>query len=371
MATRLVHAVGAAVETVSVDAFTVPTDEPESDGTFAWDSTTIVVVGLEAGGERGLGYTYGPKAAGALVEELLADVLRGLDAMDVRAAWREMGKALRNAGRPGLGSMALAAVDIALWDLKARLLDLPLARLLDAAHEEVPVYGSGGFTSYSRERIAEQLGSWVSEGIPRVKMKVGRDPGSDPARLDAARRAIGDDAELFVDANGAFERKQALDSAHRFRKEWGVTWFEEPVSSEDLAGLRLLRDNGPAGLDIAAGEYGYVLGDFRALLEAGAIDCLQADVTRCGGITGLLQVAGLAAGHGIELSGHCAPAVSVHALCAVERLRHLEWFHDHVRIEALLFDGVPEVAEGRARPDLSRSGHGLELKRADGERFAA
>jgi L-alanine-DL-glutamate epimerase-like enolase superfamily enzyme len=371
VAARPAQAVGAAVEAVSVEAFQIPTDQPESDGTFAWDSTTVVVVEIAAGGERGLGYTYGPKAVGALVEELLADVVIGRDALDVHAAWAEMGGALRNAGRPGIGAMAVAAVDIALWDAKARLLGLPLVRLLDAARSEVPVYGSGGFTSYSNERLADQLGSWVADGIPRVKMKLGRDPSSDPARLDAARSAIGDEAELFVDANGAFTGKQALGWANRYRREWGVSWFEEPVSSADFAGLRLLRDEGPRGLDIAAGEYGYVLADFRNLLEAGAVDCLQADVTRCGGITGLLQVAGLAAGHGIDLSGHCAPAVSVPALCAVERLRHLEWFHDHVRVEAMLFDGVPELTDGNARPDLDRPGHGLELKRADAARYAA
>jgi L-alanine-DL-glutamate epimerase-like enolase superfamily enzyme len=267
--------------------------------------------------------------------------------------------------------MAIAAVDTGLWDLKARLLELPLATLLDAAHETVPIYGSGGFCSYDDDRLREQLGGWVAAGIPRVKMKLGRDPGADPARLDAARGAIGDDAELFVDANGAFGAKEALGWAHRFRRAWGVSWFEEPVSSADFAGLRLVREHGPGGLDVAAGEYGYVLADFRNLLDAGAVDCLQADVTRCGGITGLLQVSGLASAHGVDLSGHCAPAISVPALCAVERLRHLEWFHDHVRVEALLFDGVPELQDGRARADLSRPGHGLELKRSDAARWAA
>jgi L-alanine-DL-glutamate epimerase-like enolase superfamily enzyme len=362
---------GVAVDSLLVSAFTVPTDALESDGTFEWHATTIVVVEVEAGGARGLGYTYGPKAVGALVDELLEEVVVGRDLFDVRAAWLAMGAALRNAGRPGVGSMALAAVDIALWDLKARLLELPLARLLGAAHEEVQVYGSGGFTSYSNERLAEQLGGWVEGGIPRVKMKLGRNPVADPARLDAARQAIGDEAELFVDANGAFQAKEALGWAHRYRREWGVSWFEEPVSSADFAGLRLVREAGPGGLDVAAGEYGYVLADFRNLLAAGAVDCLQADVTRCGGITGMLQVAGLAAAAGVELSGHCAPAASVSPLCAVERLRHLEWFHDHVRVEALLFDGVPELEHGAARPDLTRPGHGLELKRRDAQEYAA
>jgi L-alanine-DL-glutamate epimerase-like enolase superfamily enzyme len=265
--------------------------------------------------------------------------------------------------------MAVAAVDIALWDLKARLLDLPLVAALDAVHEAVPIYGSGGFTSYSLERLREQLGGWVAEGIPRVKMKVGREPERDGERLDAARGAIGPAAELYVDANGALSRRQALDWAWRFRRDWDVSWFEEPVSSDDLDGLRLVREQGPPGLEVAAGEYGYVLPDFTRL--APVVDCLQADVTRCGGITGLLQAAAVAEAHGLELSGHCAPAVSAHAFAAVSNLRHLEYFHDHVRVESMLFDGVPEPEDGALRLDRSRPGLGLELKDADAERWAA
>ena len=354
------------VEELAVAAYTIPTDEPESDGTLEWDSTTIVVVEVRANGETGLGYTYGPAAAGALIHEKLRGLVEGADALAVRRTWHECATQLRNAGRPGLCFMALSAVDIALWDLKARLLDVPLVTLLDARRESVPVYGSGGFTSYSLEQLREQLGGWVAEGIPRVKIKLGRDPDADPERLDAAREAIGDDAELYVDANGAFKPKQALVWAKRYAREWRVSWFEEPVSSADFEGLRLVRERAP--LDVAAGEYVYVLADARNLL--GCVDCLQADVTRCGGITGLLQVAGLAHAHGLPLSGHCAPAVSAHALCAAETLRHLEWFHDHVRVERLLFDGFLEPEDGALRPDLARSGHGLELKRADADRYA-
>jgi L-alanine-DL-glutamate epimerase-like enolase superfamily enzyme len=360
---------GAEVESVAVSAYTIPTDEPESDGTLEWDSTTIVVVEAHAGGETGLGYTYGPKAVGAVVEELLAEVVRGADAGALAEVWHAMGARLRNAGRPGIGFMAVAAVDVALWDLKARLLDLPLVDLLPRAHVAVPIYGSGGFCSYSLERLTEQLGGWAQEGIPRVKMKLGREPRHDPARLDGARAAIGDDTELFVDANGAFARKEALGWAERYAAQWDVRWFEEPVSSADLEGLRLLRDRAPGGLEIAAGEYAYVPADFRNLI--GCVDCLQADVTRCGGITGLLQAAGLAAAFGLDVSGHCAPAISAHALCAVPRLRHLEYFHDHVRVERMLFGGTLEPEGGRLRPDRSRPGHGLELRRADAERWAA
>jgi L-alanine-DL-glutamate epimerase-like enolase superfamily enzyme len=287
----------------------------------------------------------------------------------VRAAWDAATARLRNAGRPGIGFCAVSAVDTALWDLKARLLDVPLVDLLGGARELVPVYGSGGFTSMSIESLEHQLGGWADAGIPRVKMKVGRDPAEDPSRLDAVRAAIGDDTQLFVDANGAFARKQALSWAERYAGDWGVTWFEEPVSSADLEGLRLLRDRGPAGLDIAAGEYAYVPADFRNLLVAGAVDCLQADVTRCGGITGLLAASGLCDAFGIDLSGHCAPAVSAHAFTEVGRCRHLEYFHDHVRLEEMLFEGMPELDGGALRPDRSRPGLGLELRRSDAERF--
>jgi L-alanine-DL-glutamate epimerase-like enolase superfamily enzyme len=197
---------------------------------------------------------------------------------------------------------------------------------------------------------------------------VGREPTRDPARLGAAREAVGG-AALYVDANGAFTRAEARDWARRYRAEWDVSWFEEPVSSDDLAGLRFVRDFGPDGLDIAAGEYGYLLPDFQRL--AGVVDCLQADVTRCGGITGLLQADAVATAGEVDLSAHCAPAISAHAFCAVRRLRHLEYFHDHVRVESMLFDGVLEPEEGVLRPDRSRPGLGLELKRADAERWAA
>ncbi len=359
----------AQVTKVEVSAYEVPTDEPESDGTLEWDSTTIVVVEVHAGDAVGLGYSYGDVSVARFVESMLSSVVEGRDVADISAVWLDMGAQIRNAGRPGVGMMAISAVDTALWDLKARLRGVPLVDLLNAAHDAVPVYGSGGFTSYSLEHIADQLGGWVAQGIPRVKMKTSRHPDQDPARLDAARKAIGDDTELFVDANGALTRKAALEWAHRFRAEWGVRWFEEPVSSADLEGLRLLRDRGPGGLDIAAGEYGFVLADFRNLLVAGAVDCLQADVTRCGGVTGVLQVGGLAAGHQIDVSGHCAPNLSAHALCGVLRLRHLEYFHDHVRLEQLLFDGTLSPDGGCLRPDRSRPGHGLTFKRADAERY--
>jgi L-alanine-DL-glutamate epimerase-like enolase superfamily enzyme len=264
--------------------------------------------------------------------------------------------------------MAIAAVDVALWDLKARLLDLSLVTLLGAAHDAVPVYGSGGFTTYSNEQLQKQLGGWVEQGIPRVKMKIGTHPDQDLCRVRVAREAIGPDAELYVDANGAYSRKQALAFAEAFR-EYGVAWFEEPVSSDDLEGLHLIRDRAPAGMNIAAGEYGYDLWYFRRMLEAEAVDVLQADASRCAGITGFLRVGPLTESRSMNLSAHCAPSLHVAACCATQNLHPMEYFYDHARIEHMLFDGALTPVNGALHPDRSRPGLGLEFKRADAARY--
>jgi L-alanine-DL-glutamate epimerase-like enolase superfamily enzyme len=360
----------AAIEKIAVEIYRIPTDFPESDGTLKWDSTTMVLVHASAGGQEGLGYTYADSATGKLIHDLLAKVVEGRDAMAIPACWQAMVGRTRNLGRSGIVSMAISAVDNALWDLKARLLGVPLITLLGSAREGVAIYGSGGFTSYSDAQLQKQLSGWVEEGILRVKMKIGRDPRADIQRVRLARRAIGDDTELFVDANGAYSRKQALEQAKRFA-EFNVGWFEEPVSSDDLAGLRLMRDQGPAGMDIAAGEYGYDAGYFRRMLEAEAVDVLQADATRCAGITGFLQAAALCEAFQTPFSAHTAPSIHAHVGCANQPLRNLEYFHDHVRIENMFFDGVLQPVNGELKPDRSRPGMGLELKQADARRFAA
>lgn len=358
------------IDAVRAEAYRVPTDAPESDGTLEWDATTVVVVHASGGGETGLGYAYADAAAAQIVTATLAPVVEAAPAFAVGAARAAMVAAVRNIGRRGVAAGAIAAVDVALWDLKARLLDLPLADLLGRVRPAVPLYGSGGFTSYSTAQLQEQLAGWVEHGLGAVKMKVGRHPEADPDRVRTARAAIGDGVALFVDANGAHTPAEAVAQAARFA-DAGVTWFEEPVSSDDLAGLAWVRARAPVGMEIAAGEYGHDPGYFRRMLDAGAVDCLQADATRCEGISGFLAVGALCAAHHMPLSAHTAPALHAHVCCAVEPLRHLEYFHDHVRVEELLFDGVGTPRGGALWPDASRPGLGLELKRADAERFAA
>jgi L-alanine-DL-glutamate epimerase-like enolase superfamily enzyme len=359
-----------AIDRIDVSAYEIPTATPESDGTLKWDKTTLVCVEAAAGGVTSLGYAYADTSTAVLIRDGLADVIRGRSAMDVGGAWHAMVRAIRNLGRPGIASMAIAAVDTALWDLKARLLDVPLVTLLGAVRSDIPVYGSGGFTSYSIDQLQKQFADWVTEGMSRVKMKVGRDARQDVDRVRAARDAIGPMVELFVDANGAYTRKQALAQATRFA-ESAVTSFEEPVSSDDLEGLRLLRDQGPAGMAIIAGEYGYDLPYFRRMLEAGAVDVLQPDATRCAGITGFIRVAALCEAACVPLSAHTAPSVHAHVCCAVAPAVHVEYFFDHARIENLLFDGALRSRNGTLHPDLSRPGLGLALKRAEAARYAA
>ena len=358
----------AKIDDLRVSVFGIPTDAPESDGTLQWDRTTLVLVQASAAGIGGLGYTYADEATAVLVHKLLADIVKGRDATDVRGAWCAMVHAIRNLGRPGIASMAIASVDNALWDLKARLLGVPLAKLLGMARDSIPIYGSGGFTSYSASQLQTQLSGWAEAGIRMVKMKVGRDPGSDVERVRLAREAIGAHAELFVDANGAYSRKQALALAEEFR-EYNVTWFEEPVSSDNLEGLHFIREHAPAQINIAAGEYGYNLPYFEAMLHAKAVDILQADATRCGGITGFLKAGFLAEAHQLPFSSHCAPALHLHAAVCLPSFFISEYFHDHVRIEEMLFDGVPKVENGFLKPDLSRAGFGFEFKYPDAEKY--
>jgi L-alanine-DL-glutamate epimerase-like enolase superfamily enzyme len=355
------------IDRVEVASYRIPTEQPESDGTYRWDATTLVVAHVSAGDATGMGYSYADAACAALIRDKLAQVLLGRDPMEIPASWNAMLGALRNLGAAGLGMLAVSALDAALWDLKGKLLELSLVDLLGAAREKVPVYGSGGFTSYSIEQLQRQLSGWVSDGIPRVKMKIGRDAGEDPDRIRAARQAIGEDAELFVDANGGYSRKQALAMAQRMEGE-RVSWFEEPVPHLDLEGLRLMRDRAPASMEISSGEYGFTLGYFRKLLEAGAVDVMQADATRCG-ITGFLQAATLCESHHIPLSSHCAPSLHLQLCCIAPPVRHLEYFHDHVRIERMLFQGFIEPVQGMLTPDRGRPGLGLELREDEARLF--
>ncbi|WP_439883300.1 enolase C-terminal domain-like protein [Pontibacter sp. MBLB2868] len=349
-------------------AYTVPTDSLESDGTLQWSSTTMVLVEVEAMGTKGIGYTYADASLTYFIQKTLKQHVVGQNPLDIPGLWEAMLVAIRNEGSCGMAMMAASAVDNALWDLKAKILDLPLAKLLGAAKSEALLYGSGGFTSYTIEKLQQQLGGWADKGFQHVKMKIGRDAQADVERVKAARESIGDDVQLFVDANGAYDAKTAIKQAHSFAEE-GVTWFEEPVTSDDLIGLYFIREHVPPAIQVAAGEYGYNISYFNQMLQQQAVDVLQADATRCGGITGFLKAGYLCEAHHLPFSFHCAPALHLHPCLALQNFYIGEYFYDHARIENMFFDGVQQPQNGRFTPDLSRPGLGLEFKHQDAAKY--
>ncbi|MGH9298198.1 MAG: enolase C-terminal domain-like protein, partial [Acidimicrobiales bacterium] len=194
---------GAHIDSLESSVFVIPTDHPEADGTLAWDKTTMVLAEVKGGGSSGLGWTYASGACKAVMDEVLADAVSGVDAADVPRALEAMVRACRNLGRPGIVACAISAVETALSDLKAKLLGVPLCSLFGRARVEVQIYGSGGFTTYSDPVARSQLETWVGDwSIPRVKIKIAESWGTcverDLACVAFARSVIGDDVELYV-----------------------------------------------------------------------------------------------------------------------------------------------------------------------------
>lgn len=361
---------GSTIASVDAQAYEIPTETPESDGTLEWDSTTLVVCEVEAGGETGIGYTYASAAAVEVIREQLAEVLIGRDPGEIRSLWLAQWQSIRNYGRPGVCSMAISAVDIALWDLYARRLGQPLYRLLGPYRNRVEAYGSGGFTSYSEQQLRRELACWCELDLGAAKIKIGRDRAADLERLGVARETLGPERSLYVDANGAYARREALEIAAGLG-ELGVSWFEEPITSDDVAGMRWLRDRAPALVRITSGEYCYQGDDFQRFLSAEAVDVIMADATRCAGVTGFLEAAALAGIYHVPLSSHCAPTLHAHLGCAARTFVTAEYFYDHVRIENRFFDGAIEAGQGYLTPDPSRPGLGITVKRPDLQRYAA
>jgi len=362
---------GSSIEALETMVLRIPTAAPEADGTLEWRATTMLIVeAVTRSGERGIGYSYTSAAAGGVVDDQLADIVVGRRPSETLQVWDAMARAVRNVGLPGIAAAAISAVDTALWDLRARLAGEPLFRFIGAHRTKVPIYGSGGFTSFSERELTEQLAGWLAQGIPRVKMKIGMEDGARPdadvVRVRAARKAIGPEAELFVDANGAYTRRMAIEQAHRFA-EYRVSYFEEPVPQRRLDDLKAIRAAAP--MAIAAGEYSYTREDTRDLLASDAVDVVQADATRCLGVTGWMEAASMAAGHATQLSAHTAPSLHAHLGCAAPAIAHVEWFADHVRVEPMVFDGVLAPVDGYLRPDPAAPGLGLAIRRPDVDRW--
>lgn len=349
----------ARIEEIGVRHLTFPTSAPfESDGTLTWQSTTMLLVQTRCQGRSGIGYSYTHACAAQVVEELQG-VVTGQDALSPRASWEGMLRKVRNYGRQGIAASAISAIDISLWDLKAKLLNLPLTELLGQTRSVVPAYASGGFTNLDGEALEAQLLGWRDAGFRSAKIKIGDGEERDLQRVEHARRILGPEIELMVDANGAYQPKPAIRLASDLVC-YGVRWFEEPVSSDDLEGLRRCRQGVPASVQVTAGEYAWDWFHFRDLLTRGAVDVAQIDATRCLGITGFLRCAALCESFGVPISLHTVPSVHAHLACAVPSALHVEWFHDHRLIEERIFTGTPQLTDGTLEPP-PEPGLGLDL----------
>jgi L-alanine-DL-glutamate epimerase-like enolase superfamily enzyme len=351
-----------------VSTYQIPTETPESDGTLDWNATGLILVELKAGGKTGLGYSYANLAFAKIVEELLKKVVAQGNAMDLPQLWGKLVRHVRNDGEMGGTAMAISAIDNALWDLKAKILGVSLAALFGQCRESIDAYGSGGFTDYSFEQLRTQIQNWQKTGISKFKMKIGTHVEDDAKRVHFVRECIGGEAELFVDANGAYDFQTTLLMAENFARD-RVTWFEEPIPPGDVKGMKELKKRLPPGMNLAVGEYIYDFSDLAFRLGNEAEDFIQLDATRCKGMSGFIRGAAACEIAYLPVSSHCAPSIHIALACSIPNFKHLEYFYDHSRIENLLFEGVIQPKNGKLAPDLSRPGIGLEFKRADAEKY--
>ena len=321
-------------------------------------------------GIEGLGTSAGSTAVQAVVEDSLKGVLIGEDPFNIEKLWNLMFWTVRGVGRKGIAFCAISALDIALWDLKAKALNLPLYRLLGPYTDTVPVYGSGGWTNFSEsELVAEQVG-YVERGFPRVKMKVGKDFGmsedEDVKRLAAVRKAVGDDVEIYVDANNGYYAKQAIRMSQIF-EQFDVKWFEEPVLADDIEGLSVISQS--TTIPVATGEHEYTKYGFKELIVRGGADIVQPDIGRVGGVTEWMKVAHIAHGFNLPVAPHAYQLIHLHVACATPNLKVVEYLGVSDKSDRVWYTEFPEPVNGMWSPYPDRPGLGLELDPAAVKKF--
>jgi L-alanine-DL-glutamate epimerase-like enolase superfamily enzyme len=305
-------------------------------------------------GAEGIGFSYSKRAGGraqfAHLGEIAGELL-GQDASDIGRVYDKLLWAGASVGRSGVATQAIAAVDIALWDLKARRADLPLAKLLGAYRDSVRTYNtSGGFLHWSLEQVKENAAASIDAGIGGIKIKVGHpDANVDLERVRVVREFLGDGVPLMVDANQQWDRATALRMGHAL-EEFDLTWIEEPLDAYDIAGHARL--TAALSTPIASGEMLTSVAEHDALIQASAIDILQPDAPRIGGITPFLQLATLAHHRRLAFAPHFAMQIHLHLAAAYPSetwVEHFEWLDP-------LYGDPLEISDGRmlvpARPGL-------------------
>jgi L-alanine-DL-glutamate epimerase-like enolase superfamily enzyme len=349
------------IAAVEAEHYLIPLPEVLSDSTHGdIPNFELVTVRLrDAEGAEGVGYSYTVAAGGAavraLVERYAAPLLVGADAERIEALWQKLWWGLHYGGRGGPTSLAISAVDIALWDLKARRLGTPLWRLLGGHDPRVPVYAGGIDLQFPLDRLLRQTDDNLRRGFRAIKMKVGRRHlREDVERVGAMRAHLGPDFPLMVDANMRWSADEAIRAA-RALGPFGLVWIEEPTIPDDVAGhARIVREGGQP---IAAGENLHTLWEFQLLIAAGGVTFPEPDVTNCGGVTVFMKVAHLAEAFNLPVTSHGAHDVTVHLLAAAPNRSYLE--AHGFGLERFIAEPL-RIEEGFAvAPE--RPGHGVEF----------
>lgn len=319
-----------------------------------------------AQGLEGLGVTYhevGGEAVREIIRRNMAPKLIGRDPLESEALWHEFFHYLRGVGRKGVSFCALSAVDVALWDLKGKIAGLPLHRLLGGNRTRVPVYASGGWTSYSDEQLVEEMRGMVARGFRMVKFKVGYAGGTDirrdALRVRKVREALGPEIRLLVDANNCFDAATAVQLANRIR-EFDVMLFEEPVFADDIPGLSRFRRG--TDIPLATGEHEYTRFGVRDLLLAEAADYVQADGARAGGYTEMLKIAALTQAWNVRFAPHAMENLHLPLVAALPNAPFLERLLMFEDITARVFKGAAVPVDGHMEvPETPGLGLALDM----------
>lgn len=343
------------ISSVKVHLVSEPVTSGFADATRKVESVGYVIVRVITDtGLEGIGLTYhevGGEATRDLIEYNMTARLIGRDPLETEVIYADFVQYLRGVGRKGLMFCALSAVDMALWDLKGKIFDLPLYRLLGGNKTRVPVYASGGWTSYSDDELVAEARRMVGEGYRMIKLKVGveggRNPRHDVQRVAKVREAIGPDIGLMLDANNCWSAATAAQFSNRL-VDFDIMFLEEPVFADDIPGLAQFKRS--TDLPLATGEHEYTKYGARDLLLNNAVDILQLDGGRAGGYTEMLKVAAMAQAWNIPIAPHALENMHLHLAAAVpnalfvERLLLFEGLTAHTFIDAPVpKDGYMEV----------------------------
>ena len=357
------------IERIETAYYRLPLEPMGDAGHGAIDTEELITLKLHADGLVGHGYSYtigrGGRAVRSLIDNDIAPLLEGQDAEDIRGLWDLMWQRLLYVGRGGLASFAIAAVDVALWDLRGVREERPLYALVGAEAREIPAYGSGVDLPKDLDGLLRQTEGFMERGFPGVKVKIGRPNfAEDEERVAAVRNLVGDDVDLMVDANMAWTTEEALERGRRLER-FDLYWYEEPTIPEDVPGhARLARE---LEVPIAIGESLHSPHEYRRYVDEGAVHVLQIDPITNGGITASLEALKMADAAGLSTSSHYTDELSAHLLCASNDPVYLE---KHAFALDPYLEEPQQVVNGHVRP-TETPGTGLRFDEGTLEPYRA